>query len=195
MLRDGEVTQLLAAHRAGDQAAFERLTGLVYDDLRRIAASMLRGAADKHTLSATGVVHEAWLKLEDSTRKAWNDRAHFMAVAARAMRQVIVDHARQKGAVKRGGEMIRIELDGEIPEAADRAEWVLAVNEALERLAAHNPRLARVVECRFFGGYSNPEIAEALEIPLRSIERDWPRARAWLKEALREAGGAPDGSD
>jgi RNA polymerase sigma factor (TIGR02999 family) len=184
------VTELLLAYRDGDREAFDRMVPLLYDDLRVIARSQLRRGRRSATLATTVLVHEVYLKMADQKRLTAQDRSHFLAISAHAMRQVIADHARRRTAAKRGGHADPLPLD-EAPELADReARWLLDVDQALERLAVHNERMARVVECRFFAGYSEEETAEALEISLRTAQRDWMKARAWLKEEL---GGADDG--
>jgi RNA polymerase sigma factor (TIGR02999 family) len=176
--REG-VTQLLIAYRDGDRDAFDRLVPMVYEDLRRIARRQLRRGQPGQTLNTTGLVHEAYLKLVDPAKVDWQGRGHFLAVSARAMRQVIIGYARKRSAGKRGG--------GERPVTLDEAQ--IAVDEqadrALERLGGKDPRLARVVECRFFAGLSEEETAQALGVSLRTAQRDWMRARAWLKEELR----------
>ena len=180
----GDLTRLLRAHAAGDPEAFDRLVPLVYDDLRRVARRQLRRGQPLALLETTGLVHEVWLKLVDGLDVDWQDRQHFLAVCARAMRQVIVDHARRVGAAKRGGGVAALELDEErLPADAD-ATRVLTVDHALTRLAKRSPRLAQVVECRFFAGLSEGETAEALGISLRTAQREWLRARAWLREDL-----------
>jgi RNA polymerase sigma factor (TIGR02999 family) len=186
----GEVTQLLKAYEAGDRSAFDRLVPIVYDELRRLARRQLyRGPRGGQTLNTTGLVHEAWLRLVDQSQAEWQDRGHFLAVAARAMRQITIDHARRRLAAKRGGGAPREQLDESRLPGAQRAEWLLALEEALEHLARHNERLVRVVECRFFAGFSEEETAEALGVSLRTAQRDWLRARAWLREELREIPG------
>jgi len=184
------VTELLLAYRDGDRQAFDRMVPLLYDDLRKIARSQLRRGRPGGTLATTVLVHEVYLKMADQKRLNATDRCHFLAISAHAMRQVIADHARRRTAAKRGGAVDPVPLDN-APEIADReARWLLDVDQALERLAARNERMARVVECRFFAGYSEEETAEALEVSLRTVQRDWMRARAWLKEEL---GGSENG--
>jgi RNA polymerase sigma factor (TIGR02999 family) len=180
-----DLTELLRAYRQGDRSAFDRLVPLVYPDLRRIARAHLRRLPAGQTLETNGLVHEAWMKLVDHSRVDWQDRVHFLAVAARAMRQVVIDYARRRRAEKRGGGARVIELDESSLPVADQAEWLLTLDQALDRLAAHNPRFAQVVECRYFAGLSEEETAEAMGTSLRSAQRDWYRARAWLKEELR----------
>lgn len=181
----GEVTQLLHAYREGDRGAFDRLVPLVYDDLRRIARHHLRRSRPGQTLDTTGLVHEYYLKMADQTHLDVQDRGHFLAVSARAMRQVIIGYARRRTASKRGGGEEQITLDEGRIAVGDQAEWLLDLDRALDRLGGRSERLARVVECRFFAGLSEEETAEALGVSLRTTQRDWTRARAWLKEELR----------
>jgi RNA polymerase sigma factor (TIGR02999 family) len=180
----GDVTQLLVAFRGGDRGAFDRLVPLVYADLRRIARSHLRRAAGGQTLNTTGLVHEAYIRMVDQDQANWEDRNHFLSVCAVAMRQIVISNARKRAAAKRGGGEKQVTLEeGKVRDDCN-AEWLLALDRALDRLAAHSERLARVVECRYFAGLSAQETAEALSTSLRTVERDWTRARAWLREAL-----------
>jgi RNA polymerase sigma factor (TIGR02999 family) len=188
----GEVTQLLVAYREGDRDAFERLVPIVYDDLRRIARAHLRRNRAGHTLNTTVLVHEAYLRLVDQTRAQWEDRQHFLSVCARAMRQIIISNARKHAAAKRGGGERRVTLDEGRIAGNEDAEWLLSLDRALERLAARNERLARVVECRYFAGLSERETADALQTSLRTVQRDWMRARAWLREDLGAGPGEDD---
>jgi RNA polymerase sigma factor (TIGR02999 family) len=179
----GEITALLLRHHRGDQEAFDHLVAIVYARLRSIARRQLgrrRGA----TLDTVGLVHEAYLRLVDETGVPWQDRAHFFAIAARAMRRIVVDYARRRAARKRGGGLRPVTLDSVQVGVEGQTEQVLAVDEVLEALASFNERLARVVECRFFAGLSDEETAEALGVSLRTVERDWTRARAWLLKEL-----------
>jgi RNA polymerase sigma factor (TIGR02999 family) len=185
------VTALLHAYRDGDRGAFDRLVPLVYEDLRRIARRQMRRTPMARTLDTTGLVHEAWMKLADQPGAAWQDRGHFLAVAARAMRQVVIDYARRRLAAKRGGGAQVVELDEGHAAVEQQAEWLLTVDQALTRLGAHNPRLVQVVECRFFAGLSEEETAEAINVSLRTAQRDWLRARAWLREELGGEAHAP----
>ena len=186
----GEITRLLAAVQAGDGSASDRLFSLVYDDLRRVARRQLR-ARLRPTLTTTALVHETYLKLSVRGRWSARDRAHFFALAARAMRQIIVDYARERTRVKRGGRASPVSLE---PEHAvsmdDPADEILAVDRALSRLHEEDPELARLVEWRFFGGLSVEEIATALEISDRTVKRHWRAARAFLHREL----AGPDGS-
>ena len=182
----GDVTELLLAYRQGDGEAFGRIVPLVYDDLRRIARRQLgRGNPDR-VLDTTSLVHESYLKMVDQKRVDWQDRGHFLACASRAMRQVVITYARRRNATKRGGGNVQTTLDADRHIAIDQqAEWLVALDEALSRLDQWNPRLARVVECRFFAGLSEEETATALNVSLRTAQRDWMKARAWLQEELR----------
>jgi RNA polymerase sigma factor (TIGR02999 family) len=181
-----QITQLLRAYGAGDRGALDRLVPLVYDELRRIARHHLRRAARGDTLDTTGLVHEAYLKLGGGQQLRLEDRQHLMAVSACAMKQVIVSRARARVAAKRGGGRGELPLDEERIEApADQAEWLLDLDRALGLLRERDARLASIVECRFFAGMSEEETSEALDIPLRTVQRGWMRARAWLRAELR----------
>ncbi len=187
----GEVTSLLKAYGEGDRGAFDRLVPLVYDDLRRIARGQIRRGGGL-TLETTGLVHEAWMKLAEGGRLSLNDREHFFAVSARAMRQVVIALIRRRGATKRGSGEKAVTLDEARLALEDQGEALLALDRALERLASRDERLVRVVECRFFAGLSEEETATALGVSLRSAQRYWMKARAWLKEELSgEARGTP----
>lgn len=177
---------VLTELRTGAPESLDRLMPLVYGELRTIAHRQLRArpASGSATLSTTALVHEAYLKLVDQSRAAWRDRAHFLALAALAMRHVLVDRAKARGAAKRGGGLRRLTLDAEEIAADDQAESLLQLNDALDRLAEFEPRLARVVECRFFGGLTEEEIAEALSVTVRTVQRDWVKARMLLRRAL-----------
>jgi RNA polymerase sigma factor (TIGR02999 family) len=185
----GDVTELLLAYRGGDREAFDQIVPMLYDDLRKVAHWQLRRRRSSPTMGTTMLVHEVYLKMADQQKLDARDRGHFLAISAHAMRQVMADHARKRTAAKRGGDLDPVPLD-EAPELADaEARWLIVVDQALERLAERNERMARVVECRFFAGYSEEETAEALATSLRTVQRDWMKARAWLKEEL---GGSPD---
>jgi RNA polymerase sigma-70 factor (ECF subfamily) len=179
-------TQALAELASGDSSAASRLLPLVYDELRSLAGAWLRGQRSGHTLQPTALVHEAYLRLVDQTGAHWQSRAHFMAVAATAMRQILIDHARRQQAAKRGGNWRRISLD----QAADALPLpevdVLALDEALTRLAALNPRQAQIVEMRFIAGLSVDETAHVLDVSPRTVKFDWRMARAWLLRELRK---------
>jgi RNA polymerase sigma factor (TIGR02999 family) len=180
----GEVTQLLNRARDGDPGAFDRLLPLIYDELRAIARRQLRREQIGHTLQPTALVHDAYLKLVDQTGVEWRDRAHFFSIAARAMRQVLIDYARRRGAEKRGGGVVRTTLSNQELALEVPLEELLALDDALDRLAEVNERLRQVVEFRFFGGMAEEEIAEVLGVSTRTVQRDWLRARAWLYAEL-----------
>lgn len=186
LMGDPDITAILLAWRAGDQNAADRLFPLVYEELRRIAHRQLGRERPDHTLSTTALVHEAYLKLVDQTRAQLADRAHFFAVAARAMRRILVDYARRYRALKRGGAPARVSLSDAVLVAEQRADTLVALDEALTRLAEVDERLSRVVECRFFGGLTEDETAEALAVTSRTVRRDWVKAKGWLSQALGE---------
>ncbi len=182
---DGEVTQLLEACSGGNQAAFDRLIDRVYDDLRRIAHARLRDEREGHTLNTTAVVHECYLRLVPQVTATWRDRAHFFAAASRAIRHILIDYARRARAQKRGDGAVHIPLSDELTGGGDPSTIeLLELDEALRALAEHDSRLEQVVECRFFGGMTAKDTAEALDSSLRTVERDWSRAKAYLFEAL-----------
>ena len=197
-LTAADVTGLLHAHAAGHPDALGRLLPRVYDELRRIARGRLRRERDDHSLSTTDLVHEAFLELVPPGRVDWQSRAHFFAVASRAMRNVLVDHAERRDAAKRGGGVRPIPLDDllaeQVPAAERPLEELLALNDALERLEALDPRKARVVECRFFGGMSLDATAEALGSSAATVSRDWTFARAWLHRELASPHAADRGT-
>jgi RNA polymerase sigma factor (TIGR02999 family) len=188
---DDDITALLIAWRGGDEDALGLLFPRVYDELRHIAHRHLRREREGHTLGTTALVNEAYLKLVDQTRAQWTDRAHFFAVAARVMRRILVDYARRHRAQKRGGAAQPVSLGDEAVGNAslvadERADMLLALDEALTQLAELDERLSRVVECRFFGGLTEEETAEALSVTARTVRRDWVKAKGWLHQALRE---------
>jgi len=181
------VTELLANARSGDASALASVFPLIYDELHRLAQQQLRREPDGHTLSPTALVHEAYMRLIDYSRMEWNGRAHFLAVAATAMRRILVDHARGHRSAKRGGAIRHVPIESVELGTEDRAELLIAVDEALVRLKEIDARQAQVVECRFFGGMTEEETAEALGIGLRTAKRDWAKAKIWLH---REIGAA-----
>lgn len=181
----GDVTQLLLAHERGEAGAFGELMHQVYPDLRRIASRQLRRRGPHRVLDTTGLVHEAYLKLVDHRQASYQSRAHFFNVSARAMRHIVVDHARRRLAAKRGGDVVHVSLEIGHEAADGPVADVLEVHEALERMAGIDEQMVRVVECRFFAGLTEEETAEALGASLRTIQRTWARARAWLKEEMR----------
>ena len=178
------MTDLLAASRRGDPAAFDSLLPLVYDELHAIAGRHMRGERPEHTLQPTALVHEAFLRLA-GIDVSYEDRAHFIRAASQAMRRVLVDHARARNAAKRGGNL-RVTLDEALVPQDDRVVDLLVLDDALNRLASAEPRWARVVELRFFGGLEVAEVAAALGISTATAKRDWQFARAWLAKALRD---------
>ena len=178
-----QVTALLLRVRDGDPEAMDRLFPLVYEELRRIAHHHLRDERPGHTLGTTGLVHETYLKLVDQTRTQWRDRGHFFRVASWAMRRILVDYARSYRALRRGGNAQRVPLEDDIA-LSERGETLEALDEALDRLAAVDQRLSQVVECRYFGGLTTEETAEALGVSARTVERDWIKARGWLQLEL-----------
>jgi RNA polymerase sigma factor (TIGR02999 family) len=182
--RGGEVTALLLDWSAGNRAALDRLVPLVYAELRRLAAAQLRGERRGDSLQATGLVHEAYVRLVDYRQARPRDRAHFLALAAQAMRRVLVDRARRRGSAKRGGAVLALPLD-EVPEiGAMPAARLVALDDALQRLAALDERQERVVVLRYFGGLTSEETAEALGVSVATVERDWTSARLWLRREL-----------
>jgi RNA polymerase sigma factor (TIGR02999 family) len=188
MTETGEITQLLRAYEAGDQGAFDRLVPLVYDELRRMARRHLRRGRRGPTLDTTALVHEAYLKLAQSPGLRLNDRSHLMAVTARAMRQVIVSRARGRLARKRGGGEALLTFDEDQVGSTPPAEWLLDLDRALERLRERDEQLARVFECRYFGGLGEEETAQALGVSLRTTQRAWMRARAWVRSEMKLGG-------
>lgn len=181
----GEISRLLRAVEREEEGAFDALVELVYDDLLEIARRHLRREAPGHTLDTAAVLHEAYLRLASSVEGPWEDRTHFFATASRVMRHLLVDHARKRRAKKRGDEAVQVSLREELADAPGPSPIdLLALHEALEGLEEKNGRMARVVECRFFGGLTVRETAEALGMSVRSVERDWTRARAHLYLAL-----------
>ncbi|HRP61996.1 MAG TPA: sigma-70 family RNA polymerase sigma factor [Phycisphaerales bacterium] len=183
-----EATMVLKQLGSGDSAAAQRLLPLVYEELRALAGSHFRHQRADHTLQPTALVHEAFVKLIDQTHTEYNSRAHFFAVAATAMRQILTDHARRKKADKRGGEWQRVSLDDVNRQETGRGEFdVVALDEALTKLEQLDPRRHRVVELRFFGGLSVDEAAQVLGISRSTVESDWRSARAWLSVELEHA--------
>ena len=184
--RPAEITDLLAALRAGDRSAIDPLMSLVYEDLRHRAHRQLARSGRDAALSTTGLVHEAYLRLVHSPNAAWEDRNHFFGVAVKAMRSVVVDHARRHFARKRGGRAQRVELDEGLLRVEQDAEEILAIHEALDRLAQVDARLSELVELRFFGGLSVEETAEVLGVSPRTVKRDWTKARTLLFQLLHQ---------
>lgn len=183
-LGDRDVTKLLDAWSGGDSAALEELMPLVYNELRQMAKRYMSSQPSSHTLQTTALIHEAYLKLADNKEKRFSNRAHFFAVAAQAMRHILVDHARQQQAGRRGGGVQVISLEDAPIVSAERATEIVALDEALKNLSAEDERKARVVELRYFGGLSVEETAEVLKVSGETVMRDWRFAKTWLLREL-----------
>lgn len=179
----GDITRLLHQVRDGDSGAFDRLMPLVYDELQEIAHRQLRKERPGHTLDTSALTHEVYLKLVDE-EVDWENRAHFFVLAARAMRQILIDYARKRNAQKRGGDWTRTSLSTKHLRVDVQMGEVLALDEVLDRLEARDERASQVVELRFFGGMTEEEVAEVLDISTRTVQRDWRKARAWLYKEL-----------
>jgi len=179
-----QITELIRAYQGGEKDAFDRVVPLVYDELRRLARRHLRRGPRGHTLDTTGLVHEAYMKLAGADGLKLKDRGHLLAVSARAMRQVLVDHARARFRQKRGAGQGALEIDDDLPAETTGPEWLLDLDRILGRLRARDEQLVQVFECRFFGGFSEAETADALGLSLRSVQRAFMRARAWLRTEL-----------
>jgi len=186
MAAAGEITRLLTELKGGNREAQAELIPLVYQELRRVARNYMRGEKAGHTLQPTALVNEAYLRLVDGPPIDWQNRAHFFAVAAQLMRRVLVDHARARAALKRGGNECRVSLQEGQERAQEKDADLLALDEALSRLAERDPRQARIVEMRFFGGLSEEEAAAVLGVSARTVKRDWSVARAWLFKQIRK---------
>jgi RNA polymerase sigma factor (TIGR02999 family) len=182
-----EVTQLLADWSHGDQAALQKLTPLVYQELRRLAHRYMEGQRSDHTLQTTALLNEAYVRLADQTRPNFTNRSHFLAVAAKAMRQILVNHAKAAQRQKRGAGAAKVELDEAALISPEEPKMVLDLNDALERLATLDSRKAQVVELSYFGGLKQDEIAEVLKISTVTVRRDWVFAKAWLYSELHTA--------
>lgn len=187
-----QLTQLLEDWCDGDESVPEKLFPLVYQELKRIARRHLRNETPGHTLQTTALVNEAYLRLVDQKRVRWQNRAHFYAIAAQTMRRILVDHARSRARVKRGGTVLKVSLDEAAEVSFGQAAEILALDEALQQLSKIDARRSQVVELRFFGGLGNAEIAEVLKIAPNTVIRDWNMARAWL---YREMSGTRSVSD
>ena len=182
-----KVTQLLRQWSQGDDSALAELTLLVYEELRRLAHHYMEGERPDHTLQTTALVNEAYLRLINQTNPNWQSRAHFFAVAARAMRQILVSYARSNRAKKRGGGGARIELDESAIMSPEQSNEIVQVHEALEKLATLDERKAQVVELKYFGGLNHDEIAEVLKVSTMTVRRDWVFAKTWLYDELQNA--------
>jgi RNA polymerase sigma factor (TIGR02999 family) len=178
------VSQLLIAWGKGDDTALAQLTPLVYDELHRLARRYMRRENPGHTLQTSALVNEAYLKLIDQKDVHWQNRSHFFGIAAQLMRRILVDHARSHGRQKRGGHAQRLSLDATAIMSKERVVDLVAIDEALSNLAKFDPQKSRIVEMKFFGGLTNDEVAECLNVSARTIEREWRKAKAWLKSAL-----------
>lgn len=179
-----QITRLLLSWGNGNKAALNELMPLVYEELRRLAKHYMRGQKPGHTLQTTALVNEAYLRLIDSSRVSWRDRAHFFAISAQLMRRVLVDSARARQSLKRGGGAQRVDFDEAINVPSGQKPDLLALDEALKNLSDLNPRQSQIVELRYFSGLNEEEIAEALNISARTVRRDWTAARAWLYREL-----------
>jgi RNA polymerase sigma-70 factor, ECF subfamily len=189
MSENHDVTVLLSALTRGDEAAASKLVPVVYDELRRLAQAYLRRERIDHTLQPTALVHEAYLKLIDQRSVNWQSRAHFFGVSAQLMRRILIDHARGHSRFKRGGEQKKVSLDDVVVYAEREADELIAVDDSLNLLARIDPRQARVVELRFFGGLSVEEAADVLGVSPKTIKREWSVAKAWLSADLKERHG------
>ncbi len=179
-----EVTRLLVEWSEGNQASLDKLTPLVYDELRRLARSYMRRENPSHTLQATALVNEAYLRLIEQSEVQWQNRAHFFGIAAQMMRRILVDHARRSHYAKRGGGAMKVSLAEAASLAQEVTAEVLALDEALRGLSEIDPRRGRVVELRYFGGLNNEEIAQVLQISANTVMRDWNLAKAWLRQQM-----------
>jgi RNA polymerase sigma factor (TIGR02999 family) len=186
MPHNGSATELLRASGEGNRAAEAQLIPFVYNELRRLAASYMRSERPEHTFQPTALVHEAYLRLIGQ-ESSWKSRTHFLGVAAQQMRRILVDHARKHQAAKRAGGESRISFEDVLAIAAEKPAQLVSVDEALDRLAAEYPRQARVVELRFFGGYTEDDVAEILAVSPETVKRDWRFARSWLGREVRKA--------
>ncbi len=180
-----EVTRLLRAWRCGEQAALDRLVPLVHDELHLLAHRYMARERAGHTLQTTALLNEAYIRLVDAGRVEWQDRTHFFAISANLMRRILVDFARSRGYRKRGGNVVKVEFDDARVPSPSRGADLIALDDALNALAVFDPREARVVELRFFGGLSEDETAKVLRISSRTVKRDWALAKAWLRRELK----------
>lgn len=187
------VTKILQSSQNGDGRKTDQLFTVLYDDLRRMAGRFLQSEPQREKLSSASLVHQAYVRMVDQNEINWQGKTHFFAIGATVMRRILVDHARSTQAQKRGGGWLRRQLDEEITFVLDRDDDVVALDELLLTLAQLSPRQAKVVEYRFFGGLAMKEIADELNLGLRTVEKDWAMARAWMRRELREPGEATDG--
>lgn len=180
-----EFTRVLNSAADGDAHAANAMLPLVYEELRRLAYSHMASQSPGHTLQPTALVHEAWLRMVDDENRTWNNRNHFFAAAATAMRNILIDHARKKSRLKRGGDQQRVDLEKFEISIPEMDEFILKVDEALQRLEEVNPKWARIVVMKYFGGMTNKEVAQAQEISESSVERYWAGAKAWLLNEIK----------
>jgi RNA polymerase sigma-70 factor (ECF subfamily) len=180
-----QVTELLRQWKSGDEEALDKLTPLIYDELHRLAHQFISRERTGHTLQTTALVNEAYLRLVEQNDVDWESRAHFFAVSAQVMRHILVDYARQHAAAKRGGQIQRVTLDGEVIVSRERAAELVALDEAMQALHEIYPRRSKVVELRYFGGLNNKEASQVLKVSEATIERDWRFAKAWLYRELQ----------
>jgi RNA polymerase sigma factor (TIGR02999 family) len=185
--KNNKVEELLAAVERGDDGAMSELIDVIYPELKRIAHLQLMGERAEHTLNTTAIVHEAYIRLV-SQQPGWNDRGHFLRAASTVMRHLLVDHARKRNAAKRGDGKVSLPFDDERVTAEDDAVAVLALDDAMKDIAAVDPRLVQIIECRYFAGLSVTETADALGMAVRTVERDWQRARGYLLRAMEQRG-------
>ena len=190
----GEITQLLAKLRNGGSSTHSRLANLVYDELHRIASQYMRRERPGHSLQATVLVNDAYLRLVNGSERTWENRSHFYAVAAQAMRRILINHARGRKAAKRGGGVGELQLDDVVVISDDNYEEILAIDEALTRLAEFDPRAGQIVEMRYYAGLKDDEIAEVLGVSPKTVRRDWDVARRWLRNELSGRKSNDDGS-
>jgi len=183
-MESAEVTGLLKAWKSGDESALERLTSVVYDELRRIARRYMKNERQGNTLQTTALINEVYLRLVDVRSVAWEHRAQFFAICAQMMRRILVDAARARGAEKRGGGVVKVNIEDTAVITSEPAAMILALDDALTAFAVDAPRQAKVVELRYFGGLSEEEIADVLNTSARTVRRDWDFARSWLKREL-----------
>ena len=180
-----DITRILHDISRGNSHASEELLPLVYEELRRLASTRMAQEMSGQTLQPTALVHEAWLRMVDDGHRKWQNRAHFFGAAAEAMRRILIENARRKSALKRGGGLARVDIEGLDLAAAAPDDKILLINEALEKLQMEDPEKARIVVMKFFGGLTNQEVAEALSVTERTIERQWAFAKAWMFQAIK----------
>ena len=181
-----EVTRLLLAWRDGDQEALERLTPLVYGELRRMAHRYMRRESPDHTLQTSALVNEAYIRLIDCQQVDWQNRAHFFGIAAQIMRRILIDHARNHARAKRGGGLHQVSFEETAVVSEERAAELIALDDALKALAAFDLSKSRIVELRFFGGLTNEEVGEVMGMSLRTVQREWRKAKAWLRRSINK---------